>query len=101
MLISEIVLGIAFSNQVRSRVARVVLKLIVRYFAGRRRCSVSVKKPREVENMFCGVWKLVFRLRVKLLSSKAIENPRIVIIIAAVFRYQGIVMTCTVVIGIL
>lgn len=31
------------------------------------------------------------RFRVRLLSSRAIANPRIVINIAVIFRYQGIV----------
>lgn len=31
-----------------------VLKLIVRYFIGSKRCMISVKYPKEVENRFCG-----------------------------------------------
>lgn len=41
------------------------------------------------------------RLLVELFMSSAITNPVIVIIRAVVFIYQGIVITCTVVGGIL
>lgn len=54
-----------------------------------------------MENEFEGRGFVGFRLLVKLFRSNAITNPAMVTIRAVVFMYQGIVITCVVVGGML
>lgn len=47
----DMAFGSVFSIQIKSSMFRAVLKLIVRILFGIRRCIVSGKKPKDVENI--------------------------------------------------
>lgn len=95
------VFGSAFSIQMRSSRFSDVLKLIVSILLGIRRCMVSGKNPRDVENMAACEGLSSVRFEVRLFSSSAMANPIIVTRMAVVFRYHGMVMTWIVVGGML
>lgn len=101
MCIVEVILGMAFSSQIRSRRFRAVLKLMFSVFRGSSRCMIVGKYPSEVENELVGEGFVGVRLLVRLFRSNAIANPAMVTMSAIVFRYQGIVITWMVVGGIL
>lgn len=97
----EMAFGNVFSSQIKSKRFMAVLKLIVRALFGIRRCMVSGKKPRSVENVEACEGLFSVRLEVRLFNSSAMANPMIVTRMAVVFRYHGIVIIWVVVGGIL
>lgn len=101
MCIVEMIFGMAFSSQIRSKRVRAVLKLVFSVFEGNRRCMIVGKYPNEVENEEVGEGFVGVRLLVRLFRSNAITNPVMVTMSAVVFRYQGIVIIWMVVGGML